>query len=172
MSSCDHDEVLEYLHLPAGSPLPETISTPRRVIVLVEQDVSDEWQDAVSAWIVESGCLYMMAWGQDCVSWDDSVDHANLRKFGFQDMPDDHFVMTTWHENEPLHEVFFHARCCAFHPTISLPHLTILDIRERARESEILALHRAESAGLLEDAFQDPNYLPFKDRLKILLRTR
>ena len=162
-------ERVEYIHLPAGTSLPSRKSEPNRTIVIVEQDVSDEWQDAVSHWIVDSGCLYMMAWGRKCSSWDDSVDHATRGKFDNQAVPDEAFVMTTWHEDEPLHEVFFFARLCAFHPTIPLPLLTILDVRAEGRQSAILALHETESAGLLEDAFEDPRRLPFKDRLKILL---
>lgn len=164
------DGIVEYIHLPAGSELPTTVSTPRRVIVLIEEIVEPSWQDAVSRWIVESGCLYMMAWGRDCGSWDDSVDHANLAQFDYGDVPDDAFVMTTWHDTEPLHEVFFHARMCAFHPTVEMPLLTILDIREETRESAIHALYQAEKAGLLEDAREDPRYLPLGDRLKILMR--
>jgi hypothetical protein len=114
----------------------------------------------------------MMAWGRKCSSWDDSVDHANLERFDYSEIPDEDFVMTTWHENEPLCDVFFHARMCAFHPTIAMPVLTILDIRDKARESAILSLHDAESCGLLEDTREDPSYLPFRQRLKILLRKR
>ena len=166
------DGIVEYIHLPAGSEMPTIVPTPRRVIVLTEQAVDTSWQDAVSRWIVKSGCLYMMAWGRDCSTWDDSVDHAILAQFDYGDVPDDAFVMTTWHDNEPLHEVFFHARMCAFHPTIKMPLLTILDVREEARESEIFALHHAEKAGLLEDAREDSRYLPLGDRLKILMRKR
>ena len=166
------EERVEYIHLPAGSPLPPLEHAPRRVIVIVEQDVTSEWQDEVSQWIVDSGCLYMMAWGRDCSSWDCSVDWANLKAIGTEELTDNNHVMTTWHQSEPLHDVFFFARMCAFHPTLPLPLLTILDIREEARESAIRALHEAESAGLLEDALEDPRYLPFRDRLKILMRTK
>lgn len=166
------DEIVEYIHLAAGSELPKTVSTPRRVLVLIEQDVERDWQDAVSRWIVDSGCLFMMAWGRECSSWDDSVDHAKFEKFGYDDVSDDNFVMTTWHEHEPLSSAFFFARMCAFHPTRAMPLLTILDIRDEPRESAILALHEAESAGLLEDIPDDPRDLPFRERLKILMRKR
>lgn len=164
------EEVVEYVHLPAGSDLPEIEHQARRIMVLIEQECEADWQNKVSDWIVESGCLYMMAWGRGCSSWDDSVDHAMLRKAGYAEISDDHFVMTTWHEDEPLHEVFFFARMCAFHPEIALPTLTIVDIRAEARETAILALHEAESAGLLEDAFENPRHLSFAQRLKILLK--
>lgn len=166
------EETVEYVHLPAGGDLPDIPCQPRRTIVLVEQDCEDKWQDNVSDWIVGSGCLYMMAWGRECSSWDDSVDYATLRKFRDSEISDDDFVMTSWHEKEPLHEVFFFARMCAFHPTIQLPRLTILDIRDEARKSAIVSLYEAERAGLLEDAFEDPKNLSVIDRLKILMRTK
>ena len=165
-------DLVEYVHLPAGSGLPSVSSKPRRVLVLIEQDVEAAWQEDVSRWIVESGCLFMMAWGRNCSSWDDSVDHAMLEKFNYDEVPDDHFVMTTWHDYEPLSGAFFFARMCAFHPTIGLPLLTILDIREEGRESAILALHEAERTGLLDDVPDDPRHLPFLERLKILLQMR
>lgn len=163
-------ERLEYIHLPAGSELPQLSRTPRRVMVLIEQDVERTWQDDVSSWIVELGGLYMMAWGRDCISWDDSVDHANLHRFGYGEIPEDSFISTTWHANEPLGQVFFYAHACAFHPTIELPLLTILDIRETPREAAIRGLYEAERAGLLDDALTDPRDLALVERIKILLK--
>jgi hypothetical protein len=161
---------VEYIHLASGSELPRVSHTPRRVMVLIEQDVERTWQDDVSSWIVESGCLYMMAWGRDCISWDDSVDHANLEHFHYGEIPDDSFISTTWHTNEPLGQVFFYAHACAYHPTIELPLLTILDIRETPREAAILGLYEAERAGLLDDALTDPRDLSLRERFKILLK--
>ena len=143
-------EVVEYVHLPSGLALPSLLAKPRRIMVLIEQNVAPEWQDAVSKRIIESGCLYMMAWGQNCSSWDDSVDHANLEKFDYGDVPEEDFVMTTWHENEALCEVFFFARVCAFHPTIALPVLTILDIREEPRSLQFSLFTRRRDAVCLK----------------------
>lgn len=165
-------ERVEYVHLPAGSSPQQIPVEPRRMLVLIDQDVETDWRHDVSRWIVASGCLYMMAWGNGCSSWDVSVDEANLELYDYGEIPDEQFVMTTWHDDEPLHEVFFFARVCTFHPVTPLPTLTIVDIRDAARESDILALYRAEKAGLLEDAFQDPTRLPFKDRVKILMRKK
>ena len=91
------EESVEYIHLPAGSVLPPLEPSLRRVIVIVEQDVNRQWQDDVSEWIVDSGCLYIMAWGRDCSSWDDSVDWANLKRIDGAERADDNHVMTTWH---------------------------------------------------------------------------
>ena len=106
--------------------------------MLVEQDVTEEWRAEVSEWIVASGCLYMMAWGRDCSQWDDSVDIANLQEFEFGDILDEQFVMTTWHENDPLSEVFWFSHNCADHPVVDLSETMILHIAAQPRQDEIL----------------------------------
>ncbi len=52
---------LHYIHLPPGTLPPNIKPNPCRAIVLIEQDVSQIWQDVISRWIVETGCLFMMA---------------------------------------------------------------------------------------------------------------
>jgi len=128
-----------YLHLKPGTALPEVVAPiPSRVVVVVEAAVSIDWQSLVSDWIVQSGCLYMMAWGVNCSSWDDSVDVANLEAFNFNEIPDDKFVMTTWHSDEPLEEAFWFSKNNAFHPTVEISRTVILHVAESSRESELL----------------------------------
>jgi hypothetical protein len=98
---------VRYLRLEPGADIPPYDGPkPFAAIVVVEADVTHEWQWQVSKWLVDSGCLYMLAWGRECSSWDDSVDYANLETFNYDDIPDERHVMTTWHENETLSEVF------------------------------------------------------------------
>lgn len=99
-------ELVEYIHLPFGAELPEIVVGPRRLLVIAEHVVPTDWMDAVSDWIVKSGCLFMMAWGADCEKWHDSVDYAYLAHHDFGDVAEDSFMMTTWHDDEPLNEVF------------------------------------------------------------------
>lgn len=148
-------EVVEYVHLRAGADLPEFVAAPRRVVVIIEQTVSPEWQDTVSDWIVKSGCLYMMAWGVDCSTWDDSVDYANLAQYDFGEIPEDGFVMTTWHDGERLEEAFSFAVLCAFHPTIELPLVTLLHIAPEPRGQEILARYEAKRSVTFDEADTD-----------------
>lgn len=75
-----------------------------------------------------------MAWGQDCSSWDDSVDMASLEAFGFQQTPNDKFVMTTWHPDEPLEEVFSYAKYSAQHPMLELKNLVIVHITQSGHQ--------------------------------------
>ena len=83
----------------------------------------------------------MMAWGNDCSLWDDSVDVANLNAYNYEDIPDDKSIVTTWHDNEPLSDVFWSANKSLFdHSSISLDHLVILDIANESREKKIRRL--------------------------------
>ena len=137
-------EAVRYLHLPPNSRLPDLNSSPFRAVVVVETEVSDDWQGQVSLWLVRQGCLYMMAWGIKCSEWDDSVDWANREVFGEQEIPDDKFVMTTWHDNELLSEAFFFAKCAAFHPDIALDATFIVHIATIGDEAGMLkAFHEA-----------------------------
>ena len=45
---------VEYVHLQPNANLPELDAIPRKVIVVVDVEVTDEWQDHVSAWLIES----------------------------------------------------------------------------------------------------------------------
>ena len=131
-----------YLHLKPEAALPEiSRAVPARMVVVIEAEVSAEWQSIVSDWIIGSGCLYMMAWGVDCSSWDDSVDIANLEKFEFGEIPENHFVMTTWHTDEPLAEVFWFSKNNAFHPTVEFQHTVLLHISAESKERELLAAY-------------------------------
>jgi len=134
---------VSYVHLPPEAELSSIGEAgPFRAVLVLEQAVADDWQSRVSEWLVKSGCLYMMAWGVECSSWDDSVDGANLSVVGLEDIPDDRFVMTTWHDNEPLTETFWFAGFTAHHPTVPLEHVVIIDIGPTSRESQMLNAYK------------------------------
>ena len=137
---------VDYLHMPPGGALPELPSRPFKAVLVIEAPVSPDWRDAVSRRLVGAGCLYMMAWGHDCSLWDDSVDMAVLEDFDFGDVPDDRFVMTTWHERESLAETFWFAGRCADHDTVELKALRIIHIAAEPRRDEMLALFEAAQA--------------------------
>jgi len=113
---------------------------PFKCVVLISEAVSDSWQKTVSTWLVASECLYMMAWGDNCSSWDDSVNVANIEAFDFDKIPEDEFVMTTWHEGEPLEDVFHYAKYSANHGAVELQNLIVLDIGKSGRETQLRAL--------------------------------
>jgi hypothetical protein len=131
---------MKYCQLKPGSQLPDISAlSPFRSVVIIEESVTSEWQSLVSHWLVKSGCLFMIAWGKDCSTWDDSVDIANIEEFGFGDIPEDKLVMTTWHDKEPLKEVFWFSKNNAYHPTVELPNTLILHISNTNKENELLS---------------------------------
>ena len=78
----------------------------------------------------------MAAWGQDCSAWDDAVDAANLQQFDHEDIPDDEFVMTTWHIEDSLEELFFFAKNSAKHPSLELRNTLMIHISATDRGEE------------------------------------
>ncbi|WP_456107224.1 DUF7684 family protein [Peristeroidobacter agariperforans] len=117
--------MIEYQPVTEVGTLPDVRAlAPYKCVVIIESSVSVARQVEISRWLVDSGCLYMMAWGPGCSSWDDSVDLANLEQFDFRDVPEDNFVMTTWHESESLSEVFGFSKFAAMHPSTEMQRLS------------------------------------------------
>jgi hypothetical protein len=136
-----------YVHVRPGDVLPELhMDGPFKAVLVVEADASPEWQDAIAESLVKAECLYVLAWGHNCSAWHDAVDLANVRAWNYAEIPDSHFVMTTWHSDEPLEEVFWFAECCASHPTLPLDELCIIHISMNERQSEILEQFRSAQA--------------------------
>ena len=132
-------EPAEYMRVEPDASLPVVGGLqPYRAVVIVEAAVSPEWQGSLSEWLVRSGCLYMMAWGENCSSWDDSVDFANIDNFLPAEVPDDKFVITTWHENEPLEEVFWFAKNSAVHPTVRLDRTVLVHVSREEKGHNLL----------------------------------
>ncbi len=131
--------MVKYLQLYPLSELPDISSfNPFRAVVIVEENVTADWQKQISHWLVNSGCLYMMAWGVMCITWDDSVDQANLEQFNHGDIPCEKFVITTWHENDPLKEVFWFSKHSAFHPEVEINNNLLLHISRQNNERYLL----------------------------------
>ena len=134
---------LDYLSIQIGQTPPEIEGdAPFKCILVVNGKAQEAWRGTISQWLVSAGCLYLMVWGEDAEVWHDGVDQAHLKEFDFGDVPDDRFVMTTWHDNESLEDVMFFAKFAAMHPTIELSRLLVLDVGHTGRSdmfAELLA---------------------------------
>lgn len=139
------------MHLKPEGSTPSLVPGPFRAVIVTEVCASEAWRKRVTEWLVKSGCLYAMAWGLDCEAWHDSVDGANLSDFDYGAIPDDRFVMTTWHSKEPLSEAFWFAGQCAFHPTVELDRTIIVHVSDEPREADML------------QTFNDSQILPADD---------
>ncbi len=131
-----------YLQLPPGERHPEIAHlAPFQAVVIVDAEVDSHWQNATSAWLVRSGCLYMMAWGRECSSWDDSVDWAYIDDCPGEATPDHRLIVTTWHEKESLKETFWFSKRCAIHPTVDLKNTLLLHIAVESQETKLLKIY-------------------------------
>jgi len=143
------NSLAHYFQLQPEGELPDISGlAPFKAVVVLNASYSSDWQDEVSRWLVRSGCLYMMAWGPNCTTWDDSVDWANMHEHPDYEIPDDKFVMTTWHDDESLEEVFWYAQFNGSfsYNDVELVNGLIIDISEDNREAEMVALfEQAES---------------------------
>ncbi len=133
---------LQYLQLIPDQAVVE-ISPPKPflAVLVIEEPVSQQWQDQVSRWLIRSGCIYMMAWGLNCSEWGDSVDFANIERFNYGEIPEDEMVMTTWHEDENLKDVFWQAKNSVEHACTDFSNTMILHISRENKEQEFLSLY-------------------------------
>jgi hypothetical protein len=75
------------------------------LLVINRKDILYREQKELSEKLVNSGCRYAVCFGFECSSWDDSIDYAYIFSDPNLDPPKERFVMTTWHESEPIEEV-------------------------------------------------------------------
>ncbi len=74
------------------------------------------------------------------------MDEANVAAHAGENLPDDRFVMTTWHARESLDEVFWFAKSAAKHPDVALRETVILDISAASRCDELVAKYEGAGA--------------------------
>lgn len=133
---------IEYLFVRNGQPCPAiSIAPPYLAVVFAEVRCENKLRDELSDELVRTGCRVMMAVGEDCSAWDDSVDIASLQQHDFGPIPDEDFVMTTWHREESLAEIFWFATFSGREWTdISISTFLILHVGQEERRAELLDL--------------------------------
>jgi hypothetical protein len=131
-----------YIHLRAGEALPILTLPPFVVMVAIEGSINDEWRKELANWLVRSGCLYACVWGDNCEAVHDCIDRANNEKFEYGDIPDDKFIMTTWHDKEPLLEAIWFA-ATSEHPTVELRHALLVHVAATENGDALLKAYRS-----------------------------
>ena len=131
-----------YVRVAPGEQLPDISAfAPFKAVVVLEADYSEGWQTEVSRWLVASGCRCMMAWGPNCSDWDTSVDWADIEARNYEE-DDSKFVMTTWHDDQTLEDVFWQVQFIAnfSYDDVELTDAVIVHISGDGREAEFLEL--------------------------------
>lgn len=136
--------MFQYRFLPGDAPidLPERW-TRFKCLILIERAVPDAYRDAISAALIDAGCLFAMTWGHDCSLWEDSIDWAFIdRHPDVRSVPDDQYVLTTCHPEDTLAEVIEFAKH-ASQPNAALDGLLLLDFSAIPRKEKLARLYDA-----------------------------
>jgi hypothetical protein len=129
---------MHYTQLTLTTDLPDLASLrPFKAILVIEESLAAERQLEIGRWLVESGCLYAMAWGNESGRWQDAIQAANADAFDTDEIPDDRLIIATSHEDEPLPEVFWFSKYTAMHPCVDLDNVVLLHLASAAREREL-----------------------------------
>lgn len=79
------------------------------MLVVARRVASHEEKAAVLEPLVRAGCRYIVCWGVECTQWDTAGDYASMNVHGVEGaLKPEHFVSTTWHDDEPLEEAVWH----------------------------------------------------------------
>ena len=85
-----------------ASPFPGEEHT--LLICIVDESVKEAERAKVSTEIVAAKCRDAVCWGYECSAWDTAIDWAYLETDKNFNLPDETFVMTTWHDDEPVED--------------------------------------------------------------------
>ena len=84
------------------TPFPQEEHT--LLVCVVDETVSEDERASISEAIVAAKCRYAVCWGYECSEWDTAIDYAHIATDPNFDPPNDAFVMTTWHDAEPIED--------------------------------------------------------------------
>lgn len=93
------------LEPPYETPIPHFTAPFVAVVLACDPTITPKKQADISAELVARDCRYMLAWGRNATSWDDSVDLAIISTDPDFNPSEERHVMTTWHDNETIEDV-------------------------------------------------------------------
>jgi hypothetical protein len=132
---------MQYFQLTEQGELPGIEHfAPFKVVLAIEDDVSQARQLELANWMVAKGGRYVMICGENCEGWQQVIRQANLDLFAIEDMKPEEFVMITTHAHERLRNVFWHARKIAHHPDVKFSQVITLHLGKQNRSVEYLAI--------------------------------
>jgi hypothetical protein len=131
---------LRYLHLTPDGELPPLEGLARfKAVLIADAEVAEMTMWETARTLIDSGCLYALTWGRDCEAWHDAIGDAYLEATDYEEVPAERQVLTTWHDDEELEEVFWFARHRAAHPAHELRDTLLLHIADAPRREELEA---------------------------------
>ncbi len=99
------------LGIESPAELPRPLDLPAgNFACLIAWDARGAAADSVSAFIdtlLRAGACYFVCWGPDCERVHDIIDEMVSYQANDFGVPQESFVMTTWHDSEPLREALW-----------------------------------------------------------------
>lgn len=89
------------IKLPDAPPV-----SPFRAIIVSEESISEEQRKLVSDWLVSSGCVMMMVWGEDSSSWEHQVLQSKWEAIESGLVAENFHIMILCFPDEPLSDMF------------------------------------------------------------------
>lgn len=121
---------MEHLQIEQSKGLPAWSScSPYLAVLWIFEGVKGQWQQNVSEWLIDTGCLYVLAWkgGVGGDSWIESLSEASKNAVARGQFAASHSLVTACYEYVALGEVIKFAEHEAVHPTAGrLPPVLIL----------------------------------------------
>lgn len=104
-ASSDREVWFEQLQRPFRFESPFDGGDFALMLVTNDPTVTAEERSALCDEVIGQGCRYAVCAGHQCSVWHDDIDMTYLATDSNFNPPNERFVMTTWHEHEPLGEV-------------------------------------------------------------------
>jgi hypothetical protein len=131
-----------YYHITPETNLPDiTEMKPFLAVLVIELHPATEWRESVSKWLVNSGCQYLMSWGEDRAAWEEAVDLANIAQFNSGEIPNDEMVLTVEHGDDAPELFFREVKTTATQDCIDFDNTLIIHISKLDKEEELLSLY-------------------------------
>ncbi len=128
---------MKYIWLGEADNLPDIGEfSPFKTLLSIDETASTARQHEISTWLVRMGARHVTIRGEDCLSWKESIRHANLEMVSLDDMQPEQFVMITTHPHEGLRSVFRQVSKHASHTHVDLNITIIIHLSEQSSENE------------------------------------
>lgn len=117
---------------------PYTFSSPvpgqefALLLIIADSAISKDNQNVFCREIIHQGCRYAVCTGDQCSRWHDAIDLAFVDTNPDDITLDERFVMTSWHEKEPLEDVIFFFRYCTAFDYFTPQHFLVLILGSNA----------------------------------------
>jgi hypothetical protein len=111
---------MEHLQIEQAKGLPTwTFHSPYLAVLWISEGVTDQWQQKISEWLIDTGCLYMLVWqgGVGGHDWIDSLNESGKKAVAVRNVAELHSVVSACYEYVALREVLNFAEREAVHPT-------------------------------------------------------